>query len=135
MSVGLGATQKRYLFAVYECSRIMMNNDASPSGAVKSKDVAEVLGVKHPSVTRMLKALAEDGLIEKSYYGRIHLTPEGTQIANGLYLHYLALFSVFRDGLGISEECAHRDAITGACGFYTETLRGIEEHIIASHHS
>lgn len=56
----------RYLFAVSDL--------AAGGRPVRSKEVADVLGVTRPSVVRVLRTLAEHGLVEKAPYGKITLT-------------------------------------------------------------
>lgn len=63
----------RYLLVIYELSL-----DAP---AVSSTQVARMLGVKKPSVARMLKNLRERGLAEKERYGKIALTAAGMETA------------------------------------------------------
>ena len=58
----LSATKKRYLFAIYELGQ--------NGKAVRCKDVASSLKIKPPSVSKMLNALSEDGLIEKNFTAR-----------------------------------------------------------------
>ena len=41
---------------------------------VASKDVAQLLGVKRPTIHRSLEMLQQKGLIHKEPYGDIHLT-------------------------------------------------------------
>lgn len=63
----------------------------------------------------MLNSLAEDGLIEKEYYGAATFTPEGARLSNKLYTDYLLLFSFFRNQLGLSEQDSRHDAIVCLC--------------------
>ena len=49
--------------------------------AVASKDVAQLLGVKRPTVHRSLGILQTRGLIHKEPYGDVHLTEAGRQLA------------------------------------------------------
>ena len=103
----LSSGKKRYLFIIHELGQ--------NGNAVHSKDIASSLSVKQPSVSKMLNALAEDGLIEKEYYGAATFTPEGARLSNKLYTDYLLLFSLFRKQLGLSESDARHDAIVCLC--------------------
>ena len=103
----LSSGKKRYLFIIHELGQ--------NGNAVHSKDIASSLSVKQPSVSKMLNALAEDGLIEKEYYGAATFTPEGARLSNKLYTVYLLLFSFFRKQLGLSESDARHDAIVCLC--------------------
>ena len=99
----LSSGKKRYLFIIHELGQ--------NGNAVHSKDIASSLSVKQPSVSKMLNSLAEDGLIEKEYYGAATFTPEGARLSNKLYTDYLLLFSFFRNQLGLSEQDSRHDAI------------------------
>ena len=48
---------------------------------VASKDVAQLLGVKRPTIHRSLEMLQQKGLIHKEPYGDIHLTDDGMRMA------------------------------------------------------
>ena len=58
---------------------LVIDRLSEEGGAVSSVEVARALGVKKPSVTRMLETLQEKGLAEKERYGKIALTPAGTE--------------------------------------------------------
>lgn len=103
----LSSGKKRYLFIIHELGQ--------NGNAVHSKDIASSLSVKQPSVSKMLNSLAEDGLIEKEYYGAATFTPEGARLSNKLYTDYLLLFSFFRNQLGLSEQDSRHDAIVCLC--------------------
>lgn len=48
---------------------------------VKNKDIAERLAISLPSVTSMLKSLAEDGLVDYKRYKGVELTERGRKLA------------------------------------------------------
>lgn len=114
----LSTTKKKYLFTI--CKLSIDGNE------VQSSDVARYLQVKRPSVSKMLKVLSSDGLIEKECYGKIALTSQGLKIANLLYTNYLFLFEYFFKWLRLSEESASHDAFICICGLSDE---GVEQHI------
>ena len=62
----LSQAHLRYLLAIGELSQ--------GKAAVSSTQVARVLQVSRPSVTRMLAVLAEKDLVTKERYGKIILT-------------------------------------------------------------
>ena len=103
----LSSGKKRYLFAIYELGQ--------EGAAVRSKDIAVSLSVKRPSVSKMLGNLAEDGLIEKEYYGTVTVTAEGARLSNWLYTSYLLLYGFFHEQLGLPEPDARHDAIVCLC--------------------
>lgn len=65
----LSQAHLRYLLAIGELSQ--------GKAAVSSTQVARVLQVSRPSVTRMLAVLAEKDLVTKERYGKIILTETG----------------------------------------------------------
>lgn len=118
----LSATKKRYLFAIYELGQ--------NGKAVRCKDVASSLKIKPPSVSKMLNALSEDGLIEKEFYGSVLFTQAGASISNRLYTDYLTLFEFFHQTLGISQSCARKDAVLCLCGLSESSREKIASWIL-----
>ena len=72
----LSSAHLRYLLAIGQLAR------GKP--AVSSAQVAAVLQVSRPSVTRMLAILAEKDLVTKERYGKITLTETGAALAGQL---------------------------------------------------
>lgn len=72
----LSQAHLRYLLAIGELSQ--------GKAAVSSTQVARVLQVSRPSVTRMLAVLAEKDLVTKERYGKIILTETGAALAHQL---------------------------------------------------
>src|SRR5690554_6456174 len=64
-----------YLKTIYH-----LQGDA-PEERVKTKALAEQMELSQPSVTNMLKALSDDGLIEYQTYRGARLTEQGNRIA------------------------------------------------------
>ena len=52
--------------------------------SVASKDVAQLLGLKRPTIHRALEAMRTKGLILKEPYGDIYLTETGVALAHRL---------------------------------------------------
>lgn len=69
----LSGAHVKYLTAIYEMSRA--------GQSVSSADVARLLNVSRPSVTRMLMVLNDKGMTSKARYGKIALTEEGLRVA------------------------------------------------------
>ena len=66
----LGESREDYLKA------ILIISDGDPAG-VRPSEIAKQLNVTYPSVTRAMKLLGGDGLIEYNAYGKIRLTNSG----------------------------------------------------------
>ena len=77
-------THLRYLLAVHELS--------VKTGAAAPAQVAALLSVSRPSVTRMLGVLADKELVDRERYGKVSLTEQGTLLAERYQdqLHRLA---------------------------------------------
>lgn len=88
----------------------------SCAGEARQVDIAARLGVAQPTVAKMLKRLADDGLVSRRPYRGVFLTEGGKALAERARdRHHLV--EGFLRALGIGEEAARRDA------------EGIEHHV------
>jgi DtxR family manganese transport transcriptional regulator len=87
-------------------------------GEARQVDIAQRLGVAQPTVAKMLKRLASDGLIQQRRYRGVFLTEEGKELARVSRERHQVVES-FLCALGISAETARIDA------------EGIEHHVSA----
>ena len=71
--IELSRKAEDYLGTIYRLS--------SGRGPVKTKDIAESLDVRAPSVVEMVKKLDEMNLVIYRKYEGVRLTPEGERIA------------------------------------------------------
>lgn len=85
-------------------------------GEARQVDIAARLGVAQPTVAKMLKRLAEDGLVAQRPYRGAFLTPEGQALALRSRERH-RLVEQFLLALGIEPETARRDA------------EGLEHHV------
>jgi len=85
-------------------------------GEARQVEVAARLGVAQPTVARMLKKLADDGLLTREAYRGVFLTQKGKEIADAARIRH-AVVEEFLLALGIDPEVARRDA------------EGIEHHV------
>lgn len=102
--MNLTSSAIRYLMAIHSLS--------SGGAPVRSVDVAHALSVTRASVSKTLKLLAADGLIDKAHYGDILLTAKGTQAAERLYSQTTSLHHVLHYHLGLDSDTAIKDALT-----------------------
>ncbi|MFK4824636.1 manganese-binding transcriptional regulator MntR [Paenochrobactrum sp. BZR 588] len=86
------------------------------SGEVRQTNIAKRLGVKQPTVAKMLKRLAEDGLIIQRPYRGIFLTEEGHRLAVASK-HRHEVVEAFLCRLGV-------DPVTARCD-----AEGMEHHV------
>ena len=85
-------------------------------GRAKPARIAESLAVARPSVTKMLKRLDEEGLVDYERYRGAVLTDEGRAAAISLRERH-SLLVKFLSILGVDEDTAHTDT------------EGIEHHL------
>lgn len=85
-------------------------------GEARQVDIAARLGVAQPTVAKMLKRLAEDGLVQQRPYRGVFLTPAGRELAAQSRERHRVV-EQFLCALGVSPETARRDA------------EGIEHHV------
>jgi DtxR family Mn-dependent transcriptional regulator len=81
----------------------------SPDGASTSA-IAAQLGVSQPSVTRMTKKLAADGLVSRVPYRGVTLTETGRRVALEVLRHHRLLELFLSDRLGMSLDEVHAEA-------------------------
>jgi DtxR family manganese transport transcriptional regulator len=87
-------------------------------GEARQVDIAARLGVAQPTVAKMLKRLAEDGLVQQRPYRGVFLTPAGQALAEQSRERH-RIVERFLRAVGVSAETARRDA------------EGIEHHVSA----
>lgn len=87
---------------------------------VRTKNLAQRLGVTSPSVNAAIKYLAGLGLVEHESYSHIELTPCGRKKAGLIYSRHKALYHFFSSTLGLSAEISEANAC------------GIEHHLDAT---
>lgn len=86
------------------------------SGEARQVDIAARLGVAQPTVAKMLRRLAEDGLVSRRPYRGVFLTPAGQLVADNARERH-RLVESFLVALGVAPDTARRDA------------EGIEHHV------
>lgn len=86
------------------------------SGEARQVDIAARLGVAQPTVARMLKRLADEGLVSQRPYRGVFLTPAGEAVAGAARERHHAVETLLL-ALGVSPDTARRDA------------EGIEHHV------
>jgi len=76
----------------------------------KTTELAAMMEVSPPSVTQMIKILADDGFIEYEPYKGATLTGKGMAVAQRVVRRHRLLERFLYDFLGIGKERVHRDA-------------------------
>jgi len=85
-------------------------------GYARVVDIAEVLGVQQPSVTKMIQKLDEQGYVNYERYRGLILTPKGEELARGVRRRHETIVA-FLGLLGVSEKTIQKD------------VEGIEHHL------
>ncbi len=97
-------------------------------GEARQIDIAARLGVAQPTVAKMLKRLAEEGLIAQRPYRGVFLTEAGKALAGKSRLRH-QLVESFLCALGISPETARIDAEGIEHHASAETLEAFERFV------
>lgn len=85
-------------------------------GECRVRDLAQMMGVSHVTVTRTVARLQRDGLLTTQPYRPIELTTRGSRLAAACRKRHQVVLE-FLLALGVPEEDARRDA------------EGIEHHV------
>jgi DtxR family Mn-dependent transcriptional regulator len=115
MTTGLTRSAEDYLLTIYRLH--------SEKHTARVKDVAEVLGVKKPSVVTQVHRLKDEGLVEQSPYGRIELTERGRRLARGMFQKNRRIFAFLHHVLGVCTEVADEDACGIEHHLHPETMQ------------
>ena len=76
------------------------------NGCAQVSDIAEMMGVKKPSVTAAMRRLAELGMIEYRQYSPIQLTEKGARYAEGVISAHRVLYRFMTEVAGLKPERA-----------------------------
>lgn len=96
-------------------------------GAVRSIDIATMLGVSKPSVSHAMKLLREDDYIAMDRYGTVTLLEKGKQIAVHIYERHTVLSKMLKH-LGVDPAIAREDACKLEHDLSDESFAKIKEH-------
>lgn len=99
------------------------------NGAVRSVDIAAMLGVSKPSVSHAMKLLKEDGYVAMDRYGTVTLLEKGLEIATRVYERHTVLSNMLQN-LGVQEDIAKADACKMEHALSQESFEKIKEHFL-----
>ena len=97
------ATVEDYLKAIYTLKQ-------RGEGKARIKDIAEHLGVSLPSVTTMMKSLAESGLVERAAYRGVELNAGGQRAALKVIRNHRLIELFLVEVLGYTWDEVHDEA-------------------------
>ncbi len=121
MGIVYGKRDEDYLEGIY---RIELEK-----GFVRVKDLADLLGVKPPTVVEKLRKLAEKGLIIYEKHENIRLTPRGRELAKKLLERHNRIREFLEIILMIPKEIAEKDACYIEHGVHEITLERITKFL------
>ena len=98
-------------------------------GSAKVVEIADILGVTKPSVSKAMSQLLEDGYIDKELYGHITLTEKGRQAADKVVKKRRLIISYLQHSLGLSKEEASKNACRMEHVISDEMLEGIKTYL------
>ena len=106
-----------YLEAIYNLNK--------EKGYVSAADISERLGVKPPTVSSLVKNLAEKGYLEHEKYRGMRLTSEGERVAKSVIRRHRVISDLI-SMLGVDPETAYVDTEGIEHHVHPSTLRRME---------
>jgi len=110
-----------YLETVY----LLENNH----GHAHVVDIANRLGVSMPSVSKAIKQLKSQGLVNKQKYGTITLTEKGIEVSKQIYATHQLVTLFLEHSLNLSAEEADKNACKIEHVLSNEMLEAIKNYL------
>ena len=117
----LTSNMEDYLEAVSFC--------ADTEGVARVSDIRDMLGVKTPSVTGAMKALAQKGYVLHEPYGGIKLTVKGHRAAEEVKKRHAIFRRFLIQVLGVSPKIAEQDACRMEHAVSKETMEKLHDYL------
>ena len=117
----LSANMEDYLEAVSFC--------ADENGIARVSDIRDMLGVKTPSVTGAMQALAQAGYVSHEPYKGIVLTAKGRRAAEHVKKRHAILSRFLTQILGVNPKTADMDACKMEHAVSKETLEKLHAYL------
>ncbi|MBR3282443.1 MAG: metal-dependent transcriptional regulator [Ruminococcus sp.] len=112
------AGQIKYLVAIKELTDI--------DEYVRCVNISKHLGVSRPSVSKMLRCLANSGLVYEDFCNSVVLTPEGEKAVNEIFSSFKEVYTFFHKFLKLPEVEAHEQAIRFITDFPHDTCERLK---------
>ncbi len=96
------------------------------NGAARAVDVARLLNVSKPSVSRAMSILIENGYVTVGETSFLLLTDKGKEMAEEIYGRHVLLTAFLQKITGVSEEQAEENACRIEHDIDADVKRGIE---------
>lgn len=110
--------QIKYLIAIKELSDV--------DEYVRCVSISRHLGVSRPSVSKMLRCLANCGYVYEDFCNSVVLTPEGEKAVNEIFSSFDEVYTFFHKFLKLPHEAAHAQAVTFITEFPQETCERLK---------
>lgn len=120
-TVNNNESMEMYLETVY----ILENSHGHAHGV----DIAKRLGVSKPSVTKAVKYLKSQGLVNMQKYGTITLTEKGRELSEEIYYNHQLIARFLEHSLELSPEEAGANACRMEHILSKEMLEAIKRYI------
>ena len=114
-------SMEMYLETVYVLQR--------SHGHAHGVEVAKRLGVSKPSVSKAMKDLKEQGLVNKESYGAITLTDKGRRISESIYNKHRLISAYLQHSLGLTPKEAGDNACKMEHVLTDDMISAIEVYI------
>ena len=115
------AGQIKYLIAIRELSEA--------DEYVRCVNISRHLGVSRPSVSKMLRCLANCGYVYEDFCNSVVLTPEGEKTVDEIMASFDEVYIFFHKFLKLPKEDAHEQAIKFITEFPRDTCEKLK-HIV-----
>ncbi len=112
------AGQIRYLIAIKELS--------DKDDYVRCVNISRHLGVSRPSVSKMLRCLANSGYVYEDFCNSVVLTPEGEAAVDEIFSSFREVYIFFSRFLKLPKEEAHEQAIKFITEFPNDTCERLK---------
>ena len=112
------AGQIKYLVAIKELS--------DTEEYVRCVTISRHLGVSRPSVSKMLRCLANCGYVYEDFCNSVVLTPEGEKAVNEIFSSFNEVYMFFHKFLKLPKEEAHEQAIKFITDFPQDTCERLK---------
>ena len=118
------AGQTKYLIAISELLR--------KNGTVRCINISEYIGVSRPSVSKMLRCLADSGLVCEDFCNSVRLTDQGKAAVSEIDGSFREVYTFFRRFLKLPPDAAHEQAVTFISNFPQDTCNRLKSLISRS---
>lgn len=97
-------------------------------GHAHGVDIAEALGVSKASVSKAMKQLKAQDLVQKEIYGSVTLTKKGKEISEKIYYKHKLIADFLEHSLGLTGAEASKNACKMEHIVSDSMLRAIEDY-------